>query len=65
MAKKTNIVTFFKQVRLEAAKVTWPTRRETIISTIFVLIMVFISSLFLFLADKIVEFGIWNLIKIF
>src|SRR5690606_41173055 len=39
MASKTNPITFFQQVRAETAKVTWPTRRETVISTIMVVIM--------------------------
>ncbi len=33
MASKTNPFTFIQQVRSEVAKVTWPTRRETLIST--------------------------------
>lgn len=65
MASKTNLFNFFKQVRSETEKVTWPTRRETVISTIFVLIMVLIGSLFLFLADRIAEYGIWALIDFF
>ena len=49
---KTGPVTFFQQVRSEMAKVTWPSRKETIQSTIAVLIMVTILSIFLFLADQ-------------
>ena len=40
MASKTNPFTFLQQVRSETSKVTWPSRRETVISTIMVLIMV-------------------------
>jgi preprotein translocase subunit SecE len=36
---KTNPFEFFQQVRQETSKVTWPTRRETIITTIMVLIL--------------------------
>ena len=39
MAAKTNPITFIKQVRAETAKVTWPTRRETTISTVRVVLM--------------------------
>jgi|TARA_B100001245_G_C22496374_1_gene251812 preprotein translocase subunit SecE len=49
---KTGPVTFFQQVRNEMAKVTWPSRKETIQSTIAVFIMVTILSIFLFLADQ-------------
>lgn len=44
---------FFKQVRSEAQKVSWPTRRETTQSTIAVFIMVVIASIFMFTADQI------------
>ncbi|CZT34953.1 protein translocase subunit secE/sec61 gamma [Rhizobium sp. PP-F2F-G38] len=52
MAAKTNPVTFLKQVRSETAKVTWPSRRETVISTLMVFIMVIISAAFFFAADQ-------------
>ena len=51
MAAKTNPFTFLQQVRTETAKVTWPTRRETLISTVMVLIMVAFASAFFFLVD--------------
>lgn len=52
--KKTNPITFFKQVQAEAKKVTWPTRKETVLSTIMVFIMVVMAAVFLFLTDQIV-----------
>ena len=45
-------VQFFRQVRAEANKVVWPTRKETVASSIAVLIMVVISMLFMFFADQ-------------
>ena len=51
MASKTNPIAFLKQVRSETAKVTWPSRRETMISTIMVFIMVFLAAVFFFAAD--------------
>jgi len=53
MAQKTNPFTFIQQVRSETAKVTWPSRRETMISTTMVLVMVLIASLFFFAADQV------------
>ena len=44
---------FFKQVRSEALKVSWPTRKETTQSTIAVFIMVVIASVFMFTADQV------------
>jgi preprotein translocase subunit SecE len=51
MASKTNPFTFLQQVRSETAKVTWPTRRETMISTMMVFIMAGIAAIFFFAAD--------------
>ncbi len=49
---KTNPFDFIQQVRSEAAKVTWPTRKETMITTAMVFVMVLISSIFFLLADQ-------------
>ena len=43
---------FVQQVRREVAKVTWPTRKETMVSTIMVFIFVFIAAAFFFLVDQ-------------
>ena len=47
---------FLQEVRSETAKVTWPTRRETMITTTMVFIFVVISSLFFLVADKVIGF---------
>lgn len=49
---------FYRQVKSEMRKVTWPSRKETIVSTIAVFIMVFFASVFLFLADQIMAFAV-------
>ncbi|MFZ5734986.1 MAG: preprotein translocase subunit SecE [Pseudomonadota bacterium] len=46
---------FLQEVRDETAKVTWPTRRETLITTVMVFIMVAVSSVFFFVADQIIR----------
>lgn len=56
-----NPIQFFKQVRQELLRVTWPSRKETTVSAIMVFIMVVIAALFLFVADNIISFLI-NLI---
>lgn len=53
MAKTTNPFTFIQQVRAETAKVTWPSRRETMISTIMVFIFSIIAMIFFFAADQV------------
>nr|WP_099308748.1 preprotein translocase subunit SecE [Zhengella mangrovi]PHP64682.1 preprotein translocase subunit SecE [Zhengella mangrovi] len=59
MAEKTkNPFVFFQQVRSETAKVTWPSRRETTISTFMVIVMAFLAAIFFFLADQIMAFGV-------
>lgn len=53
---KTDPVRFFKEVKAETKKVTWPSRKETTVSTIFVFVMVFFAALFLYFADQIIAF---------
>ena len=55
---KTNPFQFIQQVRAEVSKVTWPTRRETAVSTVMVFIMVFLAAVFFFLADQVLSFGV-------
>jgi preprotein translocase subunit SecE len=47
---------FMQEVRAEAQKVTWPTRRETAVTTAMVFVMVAIASIFFLLADQIMRF---------
>ena len=59
MASKTiNPFTFLQQVRSETAKVTWPSRRETTISTMMVVIFAFIAAIFFFAADLLMGYGV-------
>jgi preprotein translocase subunit SecE len=50
---KTSPAQFIRQVRQELAKVTWPSRRETGITTAMVFVMVAIASIFLMTVDMI------------
>lgn len=61
---KTNPVEFFQQVRAEARKVTWPTRRETLITTAMVFVMVVLASLFFLVADQVLSFVIAQALQI-
>ncbi len=47
---------FMQEVRQEAAKITWPTRRETFITTIMVFVMAALASVFFLLADQVIRF---------
>ena len=57
-AKTTNPFTFLQQVRTETAKVTWPSRRETMISTVMVLAFAFLAAIFFFAADQAMAFAV-------
>ena len=49
--RRTGPFTFFREVRAEGRKVTWATRQEVTVSTIMVLVMVAIASVFFFFVD--------------
>ena len=55
---------FLQEVRSETAKVIWPTRRETVVTTIMVFVMVAFASLFFFVADLIIRFAVTTLLGI-
>ena len=49
---------FLQEVRAETDKVTWPTRRETAITTVMVFIMVAVASVFFLLADQVIRMAV-------
>ena len=55
---------FFIEVRQEAGKVTWPTRKETLVTTAMVFIMVAIFSVFLFSVDSLISFVVSEVLKL-
>ena len=50
-----NPLKFVQEVRDETSKVTWPTRNETFVTTVMVFILVFLASVFFFLADQVLN----------
>jgi preprotein translocase subunit SecE len=50
-----NPLKFAQEVRAETAKVTWPTRSEVLVTTAMVFVLVFLASVFFFLADQILS----------
>ncbi len=52
---KTNPMEFIEQVRNETSKVTWPTRKETTVTTFMVFVMVFLAALFFLAADQVLS----------
>ncbi|MEM9840337.1 MAG: preprotein translocase subunit SecE [Pseudomonadota bacterium] len=57
-------VQFFQQVRAEMQKVTWTSRGEVLVSSIMVLVMVAIMSLFFFTVDQILRWIVPNLLSL-
>jgi preprotein translocase subunit SecE len=57
MAKK-NPFEFVQEVRAEGAKVTWPTRRETMITSAMVLVMIALASVFFLIVDFVLSQGV-------
>ena len=55
---KTNPFEFIQQVREEANKITWPSRRETLITTVMVMIMVALACVFFLIVDAVLKWGI-------
>lgn len=55
---------FLQEVRTEAQKVTWPTRKETTVTTIMVFVMVVIASIFFLLADQVMRIAVSFLLGI-
>ncbi len=52
---KINPGQFIREVRQEGAKVTWPSRKETLVTTGMVFVMVFLAAIFFFLVDLILS----------
>ncbi len=58
MSSRATPIEFLRQVRQEVSKVTWPSRKETITSTIMVILMVAFMAVFFFLVDQVLSLGI-------
>jgi len=55
---KVSIQQFARQVKQEALKVTWPSRKETVVSTAMVMAMVVLAAIFFFLVDQVLSFAV-------
>ena len=62
--KKTNPAQFVRQVRQEISKVTSATRRDVLISSAIVILLIFLFSIFFLLTDQIWSFAINKIIEI-
>jgi preprotein translocase subunit SecE len=55
-------VEFFRQVRTEVNKVTWPTRKETVLTTAMVFAMVVVASVFFLVVDSVFSTAITRIL---
>jgi len=55
---------FLQEVRAEGQKVTWPTRRETVVTTAMVFVMVAVASVFFLVADQLMRLVVTLLLGI-
>src|SRR3569623_678545 len=62
--KRTSLAQFAKEVRAETRKVTWPSRRETWITSVMVGIMVLVAMVFFWLADAGGSFSVNQILKL-
>jgi preprotein translocase subunit SecE len=52
---KTNIFDFVQDVRNEATKVTWPSRKEAMVTTALVVLMAVVTSIFFVVVDQVIR----------
>ena len=55
---KTNATEFVQQVRQELSRITWPTRKETLVTTAMVFVMVFVAAIFFFVVDQALSYAV-------
>jgi preprotein translocase subunit SecE len=51
-------VKFFREVRAEVMKVTWPSRKETLVTTGLVFAMATVTAIFFFVVDQVIGLGV-------
>ena len=61
----TNPAQFIQQVRAEIAKITWPGRREVLLTTVMVFIMATLTAIFFSLVDLSIRTGLNSIFGLF
>jgi preprotein translocase subunit SecE len=59
-----NPVKFLREVKVELVKVTWPSRKETLVTTGLVFAMAAIAALFFFIVDQVIGLGVRALFSV-
>jgi preprotein translocase subunit SecE len=55
---------FMREVRAEATKVTWPSRKETLVTTGLVVVMATLAAIFFLITDQIIGIGVRALFRV-
>ena len=61
----TNPIQFVQQTRTEVSKITWPSRKEVILTTIMVFLLAMLAATFFFLVDLLIRTGLTELLAAF
>ena len=61
---RASLFKFMQEVRAETQKVTWPSRRETAITTAMVFVMVALASVFFLISDQVIRIVVTYLLGI-
>ncbi len=61
----TNPLQFLQQVRAEVSKVTWPSRREVLVTSAMVFVMAMLTAIFFFFVDWLIRLGLQGLLGMF
>lgn len=59
---KIHPVLFFRQVKQEVGKVVWPTRRETMMSSLMVIAFTFMAAVFFFVVDWVIALAMKHIL---
>ena len=61
---KTSPIEFIRQVQAETRKVVWPSRRQTVMTGVMVMVMTLILAIFFFVIDKVFDTGVAFLLSL-
>ena len=62
--KRVSPAQFVQEVRQEMARVTWPTRKETLVSATMVMVLIFIAAIFFMVVDTVISAAIHWLLNV-
>ena len=61
---KISLAAFVRQVRQETSKVTWPSRKETVVATTMVFVLSTLAAIFFMVADQLISWGISTILQL-